>query len=166
MKKLFFVALFFTTLLFSSQNVFAEIKNDHSVSTNELVLPAKESPYCEVEIEEDFFTIYISDSEVIEELKKQGYNVELTSNNKRVKRSTGVTKIEGKLSSGNFKVYLSKNMLNTLEKVGPKALSFLLGGLAGFSASVIYDIISADSGFTHGRVFVFKNYLYHYWYYQ
>ena len=65
MKKLFFVALFFTTLLFSSQNVFVEIKNDHSVSTNELVLLAKESPYCEVEIEEDFFTIYISDSEVI-----------------------------------------------------------------------------------------------------
>lgn len=166
MKKLFFVSLFFITLFFNSQNVFAEIKNDHSVSTNDLVLLAKESPYCEVEIEEDFFTIYISDSEIIEELKKQGYNVALTSNNKRVKRSAGVTKIEGKLSSGNFNVYLSKNMLNTLEKVGPKALSFLIGGGFGFVASVIYDIITADNGFTHGRVFVFKNYLYHYWYYQ
>ncbi len=83
-----------------------------------------------------------------------------------IARVNGVNKIQGKLTSGNFSVYLTANTLNTLKTTGVSGLAFLLGGGFGFAASTILNLISADRNFKHDRVFVFRGWVHQYWYYQ
>ncbi|WP_440132561.1 hypothetical protein [Enterococcus faecium] len=84
----------------------------------------------------------------------------------KVPRSNGVNKIQGKISSGNFKIYLTKNTLNAIKTFGIGALGKIIPGGAGWLLSGLFAIISADSNFKHGRVFVYQNYRYQYWYNQ
>lgn len=115
----------------------------------------KKNPNFDVEINGNDFTITFSDSALL-------------SNDSEVQlyRSNGVNKISGNVLSGSFKVYLTGNALKLIKTTGSGAISSFLGGGLGFAASTIYNIISVESTFTHGRVFVFANYQFQYWYYQ
>lgn len=127
----------------------------------EMLEEAKSSPYLDVQIDGDDFTITFTDADFNQASREaQGLPPG------RVARANGVNKIQGKLTSGNFKVYLTANTLNAVKNIGGSALSFLLGGGWGFVASSIYNVVKADKNFKHGRVFVYKGFQYQYWYYQ
>ncbi|OQO70678.1 hypothetical protein BH747_04555 [Enterococcus villorum] len=132
-------------------------ENELQLSLDEL----KKNPDVTVEVNGDDFTISFNDSTLYNVINSQQSFIFL-----KTPRAAGVTKIQGKLSSGNFKVYLSKNTLNAVQAVGGSAISWLLGGGWGFIGSSIYNIIRADRNFLHGRVFIYSGFRYQYWYYQ
>lgn len=123
----------------------------------QMINQAQEDPYASVEIEGDNFTILYSEESLLNAVNSPTIILS---------RANGINAIRGSLLSGNFSVYLTRNVLGTLQRTGASALSFLLGGGMGFVASTIYNLVIADQGFAHGRVFVFRGYYLHYWYYQ
>lgn len=145
----------------ASENV-SEIKNEqHSNNIEELLKQAQQNPNVDVEVNGDDFLIIFTDADVYKSVR-ESQSIPVS----RVFRANGVNKIQGKISSGNFKVYLTKNTLNAIKTFGIGALGKIIPGGAGWLLSGLFAIISADSNFKHGRVFVYQNYRYQYWYNQ
>ncbi|MFS1133262.1 hypothetical protein [Enterococcus hirae] len=145
----------------ASENVLEIKDGKNSNKIAELLKQAQQNPNVDVEVIGDDFSITFTDADVYNSVKESQVIPVL-----KVPRSNGVNKIEGKISSGNFKVYLTKNTLNAIKTFGIGALGKIIPGGAGWLLSGLFTIISADSNFKHGRVFVYQNYRYQYWYNQ
>lgn len=151
---------------FTSNSVYADNNSTPSISKqgnnmDAMLEEAKNNPYLDLEIDGDNFTITFTDADVYKAVREsQGLPVT------RIPRANGINAIKGKLSSGDFKVYITANTLNVLKGSGASAISYLLGGGYGFVGSTIYNLINSENNFKHGRVFVFKNYQHQYWYSQ
>lgn len=135
------------------------VKNTDKIK--DLIKGAQENPNIEVEVNGDDFTITFYDTDVYNAIEEFQI-LPVTS----FLRANGVNKIQGKITSGNFKVYLTKNTLNAIKTFGISALGKLIPGGAGWITASLLAIISADSNYKHGRVFVYQNYRYQYWYNQ
>lgn len=141
-----------------TQNNFTEEskENNSHISQKdlkELLKSAKENPNIHVETNGDDFTIVIPDSL-------------LGNQSNTLTRAAGTSKVEGKISSGNFKVYLSKNALNAIRTGGASFVASFIPGFGGKLASFLAGVIASNSPYYHGRVFVYRNHAYQYWYYQ
>lgn len=155
-------------LLTPIQNVYASqdssdlsVENVETSNIKRLLSEAEANPYLDVQVNGDDFTITFTDADFYKASREfQG----LPTN--RIPRANGVNKIQGKLTSGNFKVYVTGKTLNAVKNLGAPALGFLLGGGWGFVASSIYSVTQAENNFQHGRVFVYQGFQYQYWYYQ
>lgn len=113
------------------------------------------NPYVDVEINGDEFTLTFTDKDVYE---ANGLVYR--------QRAAGTNKVTGNWKTGNVNVYLSAGTLNAVRTIGPSAIAFLVGGAGGFVISQIVNIANSNKSHKHGRVFVYKNFRFSYWYYQ
>ncbi|CRH17541.1 hypothetical protein ACN6J9_13550 [Carnobacterium maltaromaticum] len=121
----------------------------------------KNSPYFSVSSDGNNFEIELTRSGLIQYCKDN--NLPLPAPD--LARAAGTTKIVGSVFSGTFKIYIKKSDLNFLANRGGAGVSLIFGSLPGFVLSSIIAYI-APGNYSHGRVFVYQNYSYQYWYYQ
>lgn len=169
-KFLITISVIFSLGMFGFVSINNDVRADeqfgiqNSVDMRETLESLKTNPNVQVSVSGDDFTITFSDST----LYSSAYSNNLINRNSRlvVPYSNGVKKITGNIASGKFKVYLTGNSLRLIKSTGASAISTYLGGGLGFFGSTIYNIITNEKDFSHGRVFVFANYQFQYWYYQ
>lgn len=124
----------------------------------------EKSDYYSVSIDGDNFIISLSDFGLYKMAKDNGINIPSSILSYK-SRAAGRTTIIGKISSGNYQIYIKAGHLSALKYAG-FGLPGLFGGLPGGVVSMIANIINGGSNFTHGRVFLYQGYRYQYWYYQ
>lgn len=145
----------------AEENVNEVSVEQKSDEMREMLQEIDKNPNYNVEIDGDNFTITFSDAAVFESIAdSQDIPVMIAP------RSNGVNKIQGALTSGSFKIYLSKNVLTNLKSLGIGAIAKIIPGLPGYVIFAIAGVVTADKEFKHGRVFIYKNFRYQYWYNQ
>lgn len=145
----------------ASENVNEISVEQKSNNMRDMLQEIDKNPNVNVEIDGDDFTITFTDSVVYKSVAETQGNPLMIA-----PMSNGVNKIQGAISSGNFKVYLSKNTLGAVKTFGIGALGKIIPGGVGWLLAGLTSVISADKTFNHGRVFVYQNYRYQYWYNQ
>jgi len=125
-----------------------------SEELSSLIEQAKESNFGEVTTNGDTFEITFSDSEFSQALGL------------RSPRTAGRNGIQGKVSSGTFKVYLSSYSINAIRGVGVGAIAKFIPGLPGWLLGSLAGIIAANGAVKHGRVYVYSGFRYQYYYNQ
>ncbi len=148
----------FTTTIGSSAQA-AEINT--SITSNIDLEYYKNSPYFNVTTNGDDFEIVLTQSGLLQYCKDNNLPLPEVS----MLRAAGTTAIRGSVLSGTFKVYISKSDLNFIANRGAPAVGLILGGLPYFVVGSIITYV-APGNYSHGRVFVYQNYNYQYWYYQ
>ena len=113
------------------------------------------NPYVDVEIDGDEFTLTFTDKDVYE---ANGLVYR--------QRAAGTNKVTGNWRTGNVRVYVSAGTLNAVRNIGGSALAFLIGNAGGFVLNQIINIANSNRNHKHGRVFVYQNFRFSYWYYQ
>ena len=114
----------------------------------------EESGFGEVTIDGDSFTLEFSDSELAQKIGLPS------------PRGVGRNGIQGKLTSGNFKIYLTKYSINTLRGLGIGSIGKFIPGLPGWLIQSLGTLIAAHGTVSHGRVYVYSGVRYQYYYNQ
>lgn len=139
----------------TDQTEISIVSQDSDQFLKELQDMQKNNPYVDVEINGDDFTLTFTDKDVYE---ANGLVYR--------QRAFGTNKVTGNWKTGNVNVYVSAGTLNTVRNIGGSALAFLVGGVGGFVINQIVSIANSNNNHKHGRVFVYQNFRFSYWYYQ
>lgn len=167
--KIFSFFLTFVMLLSIMSNIgltkayAKEVYTDESInldsdSLHDIINQTKNNGFGQLLVNGDDFTILFTDSELLQVLSEPI--------NTNVFRSNGTNGIQGNISSGNFKVFLSATTINAIRTIGIGTISKVIPGLPGWLISSLAAIIGANNAVKHGRVYVYKGFRYQYSYNQ